>query len=671
MKKIMLMLALALSPCLVNAADVDILPRPASVEIQKGVFRIPAGGLTFAIKNNACPELQELLQGYGWKPEQWKKANVRITIGDDAAAENYVLTVGSKNVTVEAPGRGGALYGAQTLRQMLEAGSASGEIAQCRISDSPRFPYRGLHFDVSRNFRSLDFLKKQVDAMAELKLNRMHLHLTDGAGWRMEIDSYPRLTSYAAWRPQARWTDWAKEGASYCYGPGAGAYGGYYTKEQMRELIDYAAKRNITVIPEIEMPGHSHEVVAAYPELGCEIDGPVEDFCPGKEATYEFLTRVLDEVIEVFPSEYIHIGGDEAGKAAWHKCPDCRRRMDAEGLNNVEELQSYLIKRIEKHINAKGRRMIGWDEILEGGVAPNATVMSWRGTEGGRKAMAEGHDVIMTPGEFCYLDYSQDAPFREPISIGGYTPLEKVYSYEPVEADMSDDEARHLLGVQGNLWSEYVYDDSHAEHMYYPRAFAIAEIGWSPRGKDYADFRRRALTMNRHLADKGYAVFDLANEYGERREKADTLTHLAVGCPVSYTVMYNSKYPAAGNTTLTDGLQGGWTYGDRRWQGWSEDMDLTIDLGAVKPIHYIGASFMHSEGAWVHLPEQVTYSVSENGTDFTEVATIYNDVDPTFSKIMMKNYGAPVNVDARYVRVQARQNPRPGAWIFTDEIVVN
>ena len=652
----------------INASVTDVLPRPASVIVKKNSFRLPSGPLTFAVKGGG--DMVPLLEEYGWRQaSSWSKADLRITAGT-SADESYKLSVGKNRIEITSPGEAGAFYGVQTLRQLID-GASDGELSSCEITDSPRFGYRGLHFDVSRNFRSPEFLKKQIDAMARLKLNRMHLHLTDGAGWRMEIDSFPRLTSYAAWRPQASWTDWVAGGAKYCDGPGQGAYGGYYTKAELRDIIDYAAKRHITVIPEIEMPGHSEEVIAAYPELGCEVGHPVSDFCPGKEATFDFLTGVLDEVIDVFPSHYIHIGGDEAGKAAWHECPDCRRRMEQEGLKSVEELQSYLIKRIEKYLNAKGRRMIGWDEILEGGVAPDATVMSWRGTAGGRQAMSEDHDVIMTPGEFCYLDYCQDAPFREPISIGGYTPLEKVYSYEPVEAGMPAEEAAHLLGVQGNLWSEYVFEDSHAEHMYYPRAYAIAEIGWSPAGKDYDNFRTRALRMNERMAADGYAVFDLASEYGERHESADTLSHLAIGCPVEYTTPYSDKYKAAGPSTLTDGLQGGWTYGDRRWQGWTTDMDLTVDLGSVKPIHYVGASFMHSEGAWVQLPEEVTYSVSTDGKNFTPVATIFNDMDATYPKIMMKIYGAPVNTEGRYVRLKAKQNPRPGAWLFTDEIVVN
>ena len=279
------------------------------------------------------------------------------------------------------------------------------------------------------------------------------------------------------------------------------------------------------MIPEIEMPGHSEEVLTAYPELSCTGE-PYRhsDFCVGKEVTFTFLENVLTEVIDLFPSEYIHIGGDEAGKGS------CR---------------------IEAFINSKGRKMIGFDEILQGGLAPNATVMSWRGTEGGIKALKSGHDVIMTPGSTCYLDYTQDAPFKEPVSIGGYSPLEKVYGYEPVEEGLTEEEADHLLGLQGNLWSEYITEDDHAEYMYYPRAFAIAEIGWSrPEQKEYEDFRNRSLGLIDLLRTQGYTTFDLANEYGERRESLAPVTHLGKGCKVIYNLPYSPQYPAAGETTL-------------------------------------------------------------------------------------------------------------------------
>ena len=403
----------------------------------------------------------------------------------------------------------------------------------------------------------------------------------------------------------------------YCRQDEPGAYGGYYTADDIREILAYAAKKHIEVIPEIEMPGHSEEVLAAYPELSCTgKQYGSGDLCPGKEATFEFLEDVLSQVMDLFPSEYVHIGGDEASKGAWKTCPDCQRRMQEEGLENVDELQSYLIHRIEEFVNSKGKKIIGWDEILQGGLAPNATVMSWRGTEGGITAMKSGHDVIMTPGEFCYLDYTQDAPFKEPVSIGGYIPLAKTYSYEPAEDGLTEAELSHLLGVQGNLWAEYIPTDSHAEYMYYPRAYAIAEIGWSKAGaKDYDGFRGRALKVSDMLDGMGFSAFDLRKEYGNRKESLEPVHHLAEGCPVIYGEQYSSQYPASGDCTLTDGVLGGWTYGDRKWQGFLTDMDVTVDLGAVKPVHYVGATFMQVVSAWVWLPEKVG-TCQMNLTDF-------------------------------------------------------
>lgn len=652
----------------------DVIPAITDISVTKGVFTLPERGATFRIKGADADALSSYLSqsvlGVS-DAKGGKHADIDINILGRGDAESYTMDITPKGISVKAADEAGAFYAVQTLVQMTSDGRDR-VVECCRISDKPRFGYRGLHFDVSRHFRSKEFLKKQIDAMAMMKMNNMHLHLTDGAGWRMEIESYPRLTEFAAWRPERSWQEWRNNGTKYCEQSDPRAQGGFYTKDDLREIVRYAADRHINVIPEIEMPGHSEEVLSAYPELSCS-GRPYEnaDFCVGKEATFKFLEDVLSEVIDVFPSEYIHIGGDEAGKGAWRECPDCKARMERENLENVDQLQSYLIKRMERFINAKGRKIIGWDEILEGGVAPNATVMSWRGTEGGITALKSGHDVIMTPGSYCYIDYSQDAPFKEPVSIGGYTPLSKVYSYEPLEPGLTEADASHLLGVQANLWSEYVTEDSHAEHMYYPRAYAIAEIGWSRPGKNYGDFHRRSLAMNDLMRERGYAVFDLANEYGERKESLDSVSHAGAGAKVIYNLPYHSKYPGGGDTTLTDGLRGGWNNNDGRWQGTLDDVDLTVDLGRVMPVHYIGAAFFHSEGAWIHLPEKVIISVSDDGETFREAGTVWCDVDPAYPKIMVKDYGVAVNTDARYVRLHAVKNPRPGAWLFTDEIIIN
>lgn len=584
--------------------------------------------------------------------------------------EGYILEITPKGIFIKSRTAAGAFYAVQSLIQMTRDGSVR-RLACCRVEDSPSFGWRGMMVDVSRHFRSVDFLKKQMDAMALFKLNHMHLHLTDAAGWRIQIDAYPELTRTAAWRPQRRWTDWSAAGAEYCHEGDSGAYGGYYTKDDIRELVKYAAERHIELIPEIEMPGHSEEVTAAYPRLYCTGAVGRGDLCPGKEATFEFLQTVLDEVMELFPSQFIHIGGDEAGKGAWHNCPDCAKRMKDNGLQNVEELQSYLIHRIDEYVRSRGRRIIGWDEIMQGGLASGAAVMSWTGEVPGFAAASAGHDVIMTPGAYCYIDYNQDAPFREPLSIGGYTPLEKVYSYNPLEGAPTEEAASHILGVQANLWVEYITEDSHAEYMYYPRVLAVAETGWSRReSKDYADFRTRTLGALELLQARGYTTFDLAHEYGERQASLEPLEHLAKGAAVSYNIPWHSKYPAAGETTLTDGILGGWTYGDRRWQGFLTDMDVTLDLGATKEVHYVGATFMNSPGAWVYLPEQVRISVSDDGENFTPLATVNNESARRDPEFMFVPFAYTGKAQARYIRFQASPYAKDGSWIFVDEIVV-
>lgn len=586
------------------------------------------------------------------------------------APESYRLEVRKDGVWITSADDAGAFYAQQTLAQMISEDNGVKEVQCCVVNDCPRFSYRGLHFDVSRHFRSLDFLKKQIDAMALYKMNRMHIHLTDAAGWRMEIEAYPKLTSFAAWRPQQKWKDWWYGDRLYVEEGTEGAYGGYYTKDQMRELVEYARQRHIEVIPEIEMPGHSEEVLAAYPELSCKGTAYSQgEFCVGNEETFRFLETVLEEVMEVFPSEMIHIGGDEANKAHWKECPKCQQRMQAEGLADVDELQSYLIKRIARFVESKGRRIVGWDEILDGGLAQGATVMSWRGEEGGIEAMRMGHDVIMTPGRYCYLDHTQDAPFKEPESIGGYLPLDSVYVYDPASKTM--DLPGRLLGIQGNLWSEYVVTDSHAEYMYWPRALAIAETGWSqPHRKDLGDFRRRASGAVGRLKGMGYEPFDLAEEYGERKLAQTGLDHKAKGCKVLYNKPIQKWYPAAGETTFTDGIIGGWTYSDQRWQGFLSDIDVTIDLGSVQTVSYVGGTFMQLKEPGVFMPQKVDIYVSEDGESFEHVAEVWNDVSVNIPDLLFRSFDTICDVRARYVRYHAKRSTMRG-FLFLDEIVVN
>ena len=588
--------------------------------------------------------------------------------------ESYTLSVTPQRIEIRATSGAGLFYGMQTLLQLMQpAGTGSYSVASVEIEDTPRFAYRGLMLDVSRHFSTKEFIKKQIDALAYYKINRLHLHLTDAAGWRLEIKKYPLLTDFAAWRTDPTWKKWWNGGRKYLRYDEPGASGGYYTQNDIREILEYARQHYITVIPEIEMPSHSEEVLAAYPQLSCSGE-PYKnsDFCVGNEETFTFLENVLTEVMELFPSEYIHVGGDEAGKSAWKTCPKCQKRMKDEHLANVDELQSYLIHRIEKFLNNHGRRLLGWDEILQGGIAPNATVMSWRGEEGGIAAVTSGHHAIMTPGAYCYLDSYQDAPYSQPEAIGGYLPLKKVYAYDPVPASLTAEQAKLVYGVQGNLWVEYIPTPEHVEYMIYPRMLALAEVAWSaPERKSWPDFHTRALSAVADLQKKGYHPFDLSKEIGSRPESLQPVSHLALGKKVIYNSSYSPHYPAQGNTALTDGIRGDWTYGDGSWQGFISDnsLDVTIDMEKETPIHSITAAFMQVVGAEVFLPETVIISISDDGINFTELQKQHFEVSKE-TPIRFTDISWQGEATGRYVRYQAQAGSEFGGWIFTDEIIV-
>ena len=409
--------------------------------------------------------------------------------------EGYTLSINDEGVRINATTGAGLFYGVQSLIQLLMANNGN-EVPFVDVKDSPRFAYRGLHLDVGRHMFPKEFLIKYIDLMARHKFNRFHWHLTEDQGWRIEVKKYPKLQEVAAFRKQT------------LIGHGGNPkdyddirYGGYYSQNDIKEVVKYATDRFVTIVPEIEMPGHSLAALSAYPNLGCT-GGPYETgtkwgvfddvYCAGKEETFEFIQGVLDEVIALFPGEYIHIGGDESPKARWKQCANCQKRIKKEGLKDEHELQSYFIQRIEKYLNSKGKKIIGWDEILEGGLAPNAAVMSWRGEEGGIAAAKQNHYVVMTPGDWCYLDHYQDTTKSEPLAIGGYTPVSQVYEYEPLPPQLSEAEAKFILGAQGNVWTEYMKTPGHVEYMVYPRACALAEVLWAPKEKrNYDDFLQR------------------------------------------------------------------------------------------------------------------------------------------------------------------------------------
>ena len=652
----------------------DLLPMPQSVELQSGRFAFD-GNVSLEIA--ASEEDNRILTAYLAESPLAFSADGKKSLKLEVAAvegltspEGYRLEATKENVKVTSPSGAGLFYGLQTILQLVDD---NGSIPTGVITDEPQLAYRGMMLDVSRHFFGKEFVKKQIDALAHFKMNRLHLHLTDAAGWRIEIKKYPRLTQFAAWRSKQLWKDWWFGDRLYAEEGSPEAHGGYYTQDDIRELVQYAADRYITIIPEIEMPAHSEETLTAYPELSCTHEPYKQaDFCVGNEKTYEFLENVLTEVMELFPSEYIHIGGDEAGKASWPNCPLCQKRMKEENLSDVNELQSYLIHRIEKFVNSKGRQIIGWDEILDGGLAPNATVMSWRGTEGGLAAVNSGHKAIMTPGGYCYLDSYQDAPHTQPMAFGPYMPLQKVYSYNPTEG-LGEEQAKLIYGVQGNLWVEYIPTEELVEYMIYPRILAIAEIGWSnPVERDYDNFRQRAIKAVNTLRAKGYNAFDLENEFGPRKETLTDADHLAKGKSVTYAPMaeFNERYNAGGATALTDGVRGGWTYTDDKWQGFIRrgGVDVVIDLGEEKEISSVAADFMQMCIPEVWFPAEVVISVSSDSVEFNELARIEHEVVRD-EGLSYKNYGWSGKSNARYIRYQAKTGPQRG-WLFTDEIIV-
>lgn len=680
---------LLLFACMVfNSAGVtaqSIIPIPLKMEQGSGAFVLSNETKLYT---NLKGEEKKLLTGYlKTFPVQLKNGKKStsdnllslLIVPLDAqltSPESYILSVASGKATIEATSGAGLFYGLQSLLQLAQP-TADGvfTVQGVSIADTPRFEYRGFMLDVSRHFSSKEFVKKQLDMLAYYKLNRLHFHLTDGAGWRIEIKKYPLLTEFAAWRPEQNWKKWwfAPDGRKYCRFDAPGASGGYYTQDDIRELVAYARERHITIVPEIEMPAHSEEVLAAYPQLSCEGKPYTSaDFCVGNEESFTFIENVLKEVIALFPSEYIHVGGDEAGKAAWKTCPKCQQRMKDEHLADVDELQSYLIHRAEVFLNAHGRKLLGWDEIMQGGLAPNATVMSWRGEEGGIAAVKAGHRAVMTPGSHCYIDFYQDAPYSQPEAIGGYTPLEKVYSYNPIPASLTSEEAKLIYGVQANLFMEYIPTPEQREYMMWPRLLALAEVAWSaPERKSYADFHPRALAAVSFLQSKGYHPFDLSKEIGNRPEASQPVRHLALGKTVMYNAPFNTSYPAQGEKTLTDGIRGSWTYSDGAWQGFiSRDrLDVTVDMGDVTDLHSIAADFLQVVGPEVFLPTEVIISVSDDNTNFTELVKLTHEVQKS-DAVVFKNYEWKGETKGRYVRYQARSGKEFGGWVFTDEIVI-
>lgn len=677
----------------IPVAAQNIIPQPENISLLKGQFKLNKGtkivtnltGSDFKVLNQYTSEVLKHPLAYAKNPSQQGvfrlickgTAQQAAQAMDSVRLQGYELEVTPKGITIQALTPTGLFYGLQTLRQLEK----DGQIACVKVKDAPRFAYRGLMIDCSRHFWSKDEIKKQLDAMAYFKLDRFHWHLTDGGGWRMEVKQYPLLTEETAYRTESDWTKWWN-GKNRQYSPdprrlvcwkGMNIHGGYYTQDDIKEIVDYAAARHITIIPEIEMPGHSDEVVYAYPELSCTGKPYTQsDLCVGKEQTYTFMANVLKEVMRLFPSKYIHIGGDEAERRTWKTCPDCQRVMKDYHLKDVAELQSHFTHRIERFLNDNGRKLLGWDEIMEGTLAPNAAVMSWRGTEAGLTAAKSGHHVVMAPQEFCYLNMYQDDPMTEPKAQGGYTRLEKTYNYDPIPAAYKGTSLeKYIDGVQGCVWTEFIEKPDHLEYMIYPRLLALAETGWTKQRTGYADFRQRVITATDALKRAGYNAFDIRKEKGARPESRSIVQHEALGKPVTYLGRYAEKYRAEGDSTLTNGLRGDWGYLEGRWQGFidSTGVDVVVDMGKVTDIRDVRVDFMHLYESVIYTPETIELMVSDDGKNFKTVDTVRPGIKAS-EDYLVYPYKWKGDVKGRYVRVKALSREKD-AWIFTDEIIIN
>ena len=747
MKKLLSLLLITIS--LKSLGQINIIPQPASIKQPKmaGSFTITASTkivLKGSNLENSANFLNDYLQEfYNLKLEITKTAtgkNLIILNYDrlDLGKGAYNLSVNNKEAYIGGDNEEGVFYGVQSLIQLLPVPAdnpttGSLKIPFVSISDYPRFAYRGLMLDCGRHFFPVSFVKKYIDYLALHKMNYFHWHLTEDQGWRIEIKKYPRLTEVGAWR----------NGTIIGRFPGKGndgeRYGGFYTQEDVKDIVKYAAQRYITVVPEIEMPGHGGAAIAAYPYLSCFPDrstkseypakcewagdtsgkqvvqswGVYNDvFCAGKEETFSFLQDVINEIIPLFPGQYIHVGGDECPKTHWKTCPNCQKRMKENNLKDEHALQSYFIQRMEKYINSKGKKIIGWDEILEGGLAPNATVMSWRGEAGGIEAAKQKHNVIMTPTTYVYFDYSQTKN-EDSLVIGGFLPLEKVYNYEPYPKELTEEQAKYITGVQANLWTEYIKYPSKVEYMIFPRASALSEVQWSPKEKkNWPDFQKRLETQFKRYelwkAHYSKAIYDLKmslRETGkpgievtlETKDKSGMLTYEYVGYhyPKKYTQPFSieksgiinafyyhhnklvstisqkfsfnkatakkanlitpasDNYPGVGSFTLVNGVQNekGLAKSEEFLGFNGTDCEALIDLGNVQQISTVTAHVFDQPGSWIYRPKYFQVSISKDNTEYTSMGTsdIFNPAANAGNGTMTVNQKS---VAARYVKLK-------------------
>jgi hexosaminidase len=727
---------LLLVAALVFAAPVPdnglpVVPEPRAVERANGSFllaspvriAVPAGDVRY---RDAAEFLRNFLQQNALSASIVGRADGGSIVFEGSTgtgpastgAEGYVLDVTSEGVRIRAGTAAGAFWAVQTLRQLLppeverQAAPSPLRIPAVAITDAPRFGWRGSLVDVGRHYLAPAFIKRYIDLLALHKMNVLHWHLTEDQGWRLEIKRYPRLTSAGAWRTESDGT----------------RYGGFYTQDQVRDIVEYARRRQVAVVPEIEMPGHASAALAAYPELSCTGEtravpttwGVFEDvFCPGKETTFEFLQNVLDEVMALFPSRVIHIGGDEVPKAHWKACALCQQRMKAEGLRDENELQSYFIRRIGDYVRSRGREIAGWDEILEGGLPPGATVQVWRDMEHARTSVRLGARVVASPSSHTYINTS-------PAGL----PLARVLAFNPIPDGLAAEEAARIVGGEATLWSEGI-DEANFDAMAFPRLAAFAEALWTGQPRSLAEFRARlqsahylrlrALGVMIGPEDRALVamtpVFDPATsrvsvrteqhvESLEFRYTTDGTTpsarspiyggatsfaasgvvrvrpflaaspmlesatlaidrHQAVGRPVTLAVPNSPKYPGTGAYTLTDSLRGSLDFHDGTWQGWEgEDMEAVIDLGGVAAIREVEVGALQTMRSWILLPRNVTIRLSDDGASWREAASLSHDIPQERESpfVYRFRHELPAGTRARYVKVRASNAGPLPSW---------
>ncbi|WP_294293992.1 family 20 glycosylhydrolase [uncultured Chryseobacterium sp.] len=700
MQRFLLICSVLLSGLFFAQNRLNLIPYPQKVELLKGEFTIPG---KFKLDQNLSRLETEYFKkqirdvftfGIG-KKETAHLVNVPFSAPSKRNPENeekYAIEISPRQIVISSNTKQGYFLALQTLIQLFRQYKDSGKIPAMKIEDEPKFAWRGMHLDVSRHFFTVEEVKQYIDYLAMYKLNTFHWHLTDDQGWRIEIKKYPKLTQIGSKRKESMigaYVDNTFDGKPY------GPY--FYTQDQIRDVVKYAQDRHITVVPEIEMPGHALAALSAYPELACT-KGPFEPatkwgvfddvFCP-KEETFTFLENVLNEVMQLFPSQYIHIGGDECPKTRWKECAHCQELIKKYNLKDEHGLQSYFIQRIEKYVNSKGRKIIGWDEILEGGLAPNAAVMSWTGIKGGVEAAKSGHFAVMTPGAYCYFDHYQGDPATEPNAFGGFTPLDKVYSYQPVPEELNVTQSKYILGVQANLWTEYILDFKQVQYMIFPRMLALSEVAWGTSDtKNYKEFERRVINefetldkMSVHYArsiyningkvmaaDNGIAYelstsqspsgvrytvngadplaaspaytnpipvqksMTIKSAYFENRQlksaisSQDFTVSKTTGKKITLEQQPNENYSFGGAFTLVDGIIGNQRQLGKTWLGFQgKDVVATIDFGQLTPFSEVYFNTLDNKGSWIHFAKSAHVFVSDNGTDFRMIKEIGKD----------------------------------------------